>query len=50
MKGEDYEKVKGFPNYWGWGFEDNKLKKNGSKSMVKLIIINFCIYNKYKML
>jgi hypothetical protein len=32
IRGADYVKVAGFPNYWGWGYEDNALQERVLKA------------------
>ena len=36
IKGNDFEKINGFPNYWGWGMEDAILQKRCQMFRLKI--------------
>lgn len=36
MKGKDFERINGFPCYWGWGMEDNVLQKRCEVNKIKI--------------
>jgi hypothetical protein len=36
ITGHDYERIGGFPNYWGWGYEDNELQKRVEKAKIHI--------------
>ena len=45
IRAKDFESIRGFPNYWAWGYEDNMLSKRVGKAQLTIDRSNFYAIN-----
>lgn len=45
VNGNDFETMNGFPNFWGWGLEDNGLAERANLHKIKIDRSNFYKYD-----
>jgi hypothetical protein len=36
INGDDFERINGYPNYWGWGYEDNMLEVRCKRANIQV--------------
>ena len=45
IQGSDFELILGYPNFWGWGYEDNVLNKRVKRNGINIDRTNFISIN-----
>lgn len=50
ITGLDFERINGFPNFWGWGMEDNVLQKRCERNRIMIDRSNFYTIGSREML
>jgi hypothetical protein len=46
MKADDFERINGYPNFWGWGFEDMCLGRRIVANKIDVVRKNFHFHDK----